>query len=130
LRRIPFEPTQEIISVEFPYLLTTGRTLYQFNAGTMTLRTLNKELHPADFLDMSSEDAKKLNLTDGAKVRLRSAYGEAVLPVRINGSVKSGELFTTFHTAEVFLNNVTSFYRDKYTLTPEYKVTAVRVERL
>lgn len=41
-----------------------------------------------------------------------------------------GELFTTFHTAEVFLNNVTSPYRDKYTLTPEYKVTAVRVEKL
>jgi len=36
----------------------------------------------------------------------------------------------SFHTAEVFLNNVTSPYRDKYTLTPEYKVTAVRVEGL
>jgi len=27
-------------------------------------------------------------------------------------------------------NNVTSPYRDRHTLTPEYKVTAVRIEKL
>jgi len=95
----------------------------------MTLRTRNKELHPTDFLDISAEDATKLNLTDGAKVRLCSAHGATVLPVRISHAVKPGELFTTFHSTEVFLNNVTSPYRDSYTLTPEYKVTAVRVEK-
>jgi len=130
LRPIPYEPTTEIASEEFPFLLTTGRTLYQFNAGTMTLRTRNTDLHPTDFLDISLPDSERLKLTDGEKVRLRSAHGAALLPVRIGHAVKPGELFTTFHTAEVFLNNVTSPYRDKYTLTPEYKVTAVRVEKL
>jgi formate dehydrogenase major subunit len=130
LKRIPYEPTDEIVSEEFPFLLTTGRTLYQFNAGTMTLRTKNIELHPADFLDIAPPDAAKLGILDGVKVRLRSAHGEAPLAVRINDAVKPGELFTTFHTAEVFLNNVTSPYRDKQTLAPEYKVTAVRIEKL
>jgi formate dehydrogenase major subunit len=130
LRRIPYEPTQEATSEEFPFLLTTGRTLYHFNAGTMTLRTHNKELHPADFLDVSPQDAERLDLRDGEQIRLRSRYGEAALPVRINSAVKRGELFTTFHTAEVFLNNVTSPYRDRHTLTPEYKVTAVRIEKI
>jgi len=130
LRPIPYEPTTEIASEEFPFLLTTGRTLYQFNAGTMTLRTRNTDLHPTDFLDISLLDSERLKLIDGEKVRLRSAHGAALLPVRIGHAVKPGELFTTFHTAEVFLNNVTSPYRDKYTLTPEYKVTAVRVEKL
>ena len=130
LRRIPYQATLEVATEEFPFLLTTGRTLYQFNAGTMTLRTHNKELHPADFLDMAPEDAERLELHDGEKVRLRSRYGNANLPVRINSAVKQGELFATFHTAEVFLNNVTSPYRDRYVLAPEYKVTAVRIDKI
>ena len=130
LQRIPYEPTPEVTSTEFPFLLTTGRTLYQFNAGTMTLRTRNVELQSGDFLDIAPADADRLGVSPGEKVRLRSAYGEAVLALRINHSVQPGELFTTFHTAEVFVNNLTSPRRDKQTLAPEYKVTAVRIEKL
>jgi formate dehydrogenase major subunit len=130
LRRIPYQATLEVATEEFPFLLTTGRTLYQFNAGTMTLRTYNKELHPADFLDMAPGDADRLELRDGKKVQLRSRYGNANLPVRINSNVKQGKLFATFHTAEIFLNNVTSPYRDRYVLAPEYKVTAVRIDKI
>lgn len=130
LRRIPYQPTPEVTSAEFPFLLTTGRTLYQFNAGTMTLRTRNVELHPSDVLDIAPADAGRLVVADGEKVRLRSAYGEAVLALRINEAVKPGELFATFHSEEVFLNNLTSPQRDKQTLAPEYKVTAVRIEKL
>jgi formate dehydrogenase major subunit len=130
LRRIPYRATLEVVTEEFPFLLTTGRTLYQFNAGTMTLRTRNVELHPADFLDISPQDAERLEVRDGEKVHLRSRYGDACLPVRVNVAVKPGELFATFHTAEVFLNKVTSPYRDRYVLAPEYKVTAVRIEKI
>jgi formate dehydrogenase major subunit len=63
-------------------------------------------------------------------VRLRSRHGEVEIPVRVNDAVKPGELFATFHTPAVFLNQVTSPHRDHYTLTPEYKVTAVRVDKL
>ena len=45
-------------------------------------------------------------------------------------SVKAGELFATFHTAEAALNRLTSPGRDKQTMTPEYKVVAVRVEKM
>jgi formate dehydrogenase major subunit len=129
LRRVPFEGSKEQTSNRFPYLLTTGRTLYHFNAGTMTLRTPNIELQAADFLDVSPTDAADLNLNDGDKVNIRSAYGEARLAVRINPAVKGGELFATFHTPEAFVNSATSPYRDTHTLTPEYKITAVRLEK-
>jgi formate dehydrogenase major subunit len=129
LRRVQFIPTPEAASTEFPFLLTSGRTLYQFNAGTMTLRTDNTALHPADFLDIAPDDAARLAIEDGERVRIRSRYGETVLPLRIHPGVKPGELFATFHTAAVFLNRVTGPHRDRDTLTPEYKVTAVRIER-
>ena len=128
LRRVLYRPTDEIVDEEFPFLLITGRTLYQFNAGTMTMRTANVKLRPVDVLDISSEDAKRLNFHEGGRVRIRSRHGEATLPIRITSTVKPGELFATFHTAEVFLNRVTSPHRDRYVKSPEYKVTAVQIE--
>ena len=90
----------------------------------------NVLLHPEDFLDVSPEDARRLQLVDGQRVRLRSRHGQTALPVRINETVKPGELFATFHTAAVSLNFVTSPFRDRQVHTPEYKVTAVRIEKL
>ena len=130
VRRVPYRPTDEIVDEEFPFLLITGRTLYQFNAGTMTMRTANVKLRPADLLDISSDDAKRLKLHEGERVQIRSRYGAAILPIRITSTVKPGELFATFHTAEVFLNRVTSPHRDRYVKSPEYKVTAVKIERV
>jgi len=130
LRRIEFHATAETTNEEFPFLLTTGRTLYHFNAGTMTMRTKNKTLLPADYLDISPADAARLGLRDGQRVRLRSRYGEATLPIKFHEAVNPGELFTTFHTAETFLNFVTSPHRDGFVGAPEYKVTAVNLSKI
>ncbi len=130
LRRIDLLPAPETPSDEFPFVLVTGRTLYQFNAGTMTLRTRNTTFRATDLLDISPEDAERLGLKDGERVRLRSRYGEAILPIRRSRAVKPSELFTTFHTGEVFINRVIGPARDQPTHTPQYKVTAVRIEPL
>ncbi len=63
------------------------------------------------------------------RVWVRSRYGAACLPLRLNVNLQPGELFATFHTTDVFLNQVTSPLRDGQTAAPEYKVTAVQVER-
>ncbi|HEX5883581.1 MAG TPA: formate dehydrogenase subunit alpha [Pyrinomonadaceae bacterium] len=130
LRRISYLPTEEKVDEEFPFLLMTGRTLHQFNAGTMTMRTQNKKLRPTDFLEIAPVDAEKIPVRMGEKVLVQSRYGSASLPVRITRRVKPGELFATFHDAEVILNRVTSPQRDRYVKSPEYKVTAVRIARL
>lgn len=129
LRRVDYRPSEERTSPEFPFLLITGRTLYQFNAGTMTMRTANNKLRPEDVLEMCPEDAARLKMESGERVRIRSRYGEAVIKLRVLTSVRRGELFATFHSSEVFLNRVTNPHRDGYVQTPEYKVTAVVVER-
>jgi formate dehydrogenase major subunit len=130
LKRIEFAASDETTSPEFPFLLTTGRTLYQFNAGTMTMRTSNVELRSTDTLDISSEDAMRLEVSDGERVRVRSRYGEVLVPIRINLAVKLGELFATFHTSKVFLNRLIGPGRDNIVHTPEYKVVAVHIEKL
>ncbi len=80
--------TPEVVTAEHPLLLITGRSLYQFNAGTMTGRTLNNELRSCDVLDISPVDAGRLRLGDGQMVRVTSRYGSATLSIRVNTTVK------------------------------------------
>ena len=96
LRQIPYRPTKETVDEKFPFLLVTGRTLYHFNAGTMTMRTANAELRATDLLDISAEDAKRLRLQNGEKVRVHSRYGKASLPIRITSAVKAGRVVRNF----------------------------------
>jgi len=130
LKQIEFAASDETESPEYPFLLITGRTLYQFNAGTMTMRTPNVELRSTDTLNISAEDAAQYDLRDGERVRVRSHHGEVLAPIRIKQSVKPGELFATFHTSDVFLNRLVGSGRDDIVHTPEYKVVAVQIEKL
>lgn len=127
LKRIDYTPTPEITSPEYPFVLTTGRTLYQFNAGTMTARTFNQSLRPTDTLDIHPEDAADVGITSGDRVRVKSHYGEAFLPARLDRRLRRGTVFATFHSREVFLNLITSREKDKVVGSPEFKVTAVNL---
>jgi formate dehydrogenase major subunit len=115
-------------TAEFPFVLMTGRSLYPFNAGTMTGRTPNRQLRPDDVLDISLVDADRLGIASGQHLRIVSRYGEAVLPARPCDLVQPGQLFATFHTAASDLNRVTGPIRDDVTGAPQYKWTAVRIE--
>ena len=101
-----------------------------------TIRQLNPAVErilgfrPSDVIDISREDAEGLGLENGETVRIKSKFGEAFLPVNITDNVRHGELFATFHDPEILLNNITSPRRDRYVQAPEYKVTAVRIEKL
>jgi formate dehydrogenase major subunit len=130
LQPVDYRPTAETVSAEYPFQLITGRSLYQFNAGTMTGRTKNVELRPSDVLDISPDDAREHGFGDGELVRVVSAYGAAQLPLHVNTAVGQGQLFSTFQTPDIFINAVTGPHRDPAVGTPEYKVTAVRLERV
>jgi formate dehydrogenase major subunit len=130
LQAVDYRPTPEGVTPEYPFTLITGRSLYQFNAGTMTGRTPNNALRGSDVLDISPVDAARIGLADGQMVRLTSRYGSATLPVSLNETVDPGQLFATFQTPRIFLNTLTGPHRDERVGTPEYKVTAVHVEAL
>ncbi|MBL6853056.1 MAG: formate dehydrogenase subunit alpha [Alphaproteobacteria bacterium] len=129
LARIAYVPSPESVSPEYPLLLTTGRTLYQFNAGTMTARTPTNRLRPTDVLDMSPNDANALGIATGDRVRVRSRYGLARMRAKVVEAMRPGEVFATFHNPRVALNKLTGPARDTMVQSPEYKVTAVRVEK-
>ena len=122
LRAIDYRPSPERVDEEYPFLLTTGRTLYQFNAATMTERSLNHLLRPADLLDMAPSDADRIGFGEGEAVRIVSRYGETTLPVHRNEAIAAGQLFATFHGGAAKVNMVTGPHRDASVGTPEYKL--------
>jgi len=129
LRATRYRPTNEQTCDEFPMLLITGRSLYQFNAGTMTGRSQAAEFHPTDRLSISALDSERLGISDGQIVCVRSRYGDLQIAARIDGAMMPGQLFATFQSPQLWVNSLTSRHRDRFVDTPEYKVTAVRVER-
>jgi formate dehydrogenase major subunit len=128
LQCVGYRETSGGATAEYPFTLITGRSLYQFNAGTMTGRTPNNELRGSDLLDVSPADAARLGLRDGGTVRITSRYGTTVLPVCVNPRVSRGPLFATCLSPGAPINAVTGPNRDTQVGTPEYKVTAVQLE--
>jgi formate dehydrogenase major subunit len=123
-------PTQERATDQYPLLLTTGRILSQYNVGTQTRRTANVVWHDDDLLEISADDAAARGLANGDRARISSRYGSTELTVQISERVNPGIVYTTFHFAHTMVNNLTSDLDDWATNCPEYKVTAVDVERV
>jgi formate dehydrogenase major subunit len=130
LQCLEFHESSERANDEYPFLLTTGRSLFHFNAGTMTGRTPVSKLAPADRLDISPQDAARLGLAEGDSVRVVSRCGSATAPAHIDDRMRSGELYASFHAPQLGINQVIGSGRDRTVLTPEYKRAAVRIEKI
>ncbi len=127
LRAIEFRSPPETACPEYPFVMMTGRSLYHFNAGTMTMRTPNESLRPADTLDIAPVDALQLGIVEGQTVKVTSRHGQVSLSAHIDERIGAGQLFATFHSTAAWVNELTGPARDTYTGTPDYKVTAVRL---
>jgi formate dehydrogenase major subunit len=125
---LPYKPPGDHADEEFPLILVTGRRLEHYNAGTMTRRTGNLSLMPADWLEVHPDDAAGLGIADGEPVRVRSRRGEIELPALITERIEPGHVFTAFHFPEVRTNLLIGPSADVNTSCPEYKVVAVAVE--
>ncbi len=112
-------------------MLSTGRTLYHYNSATMTMREdgmLDKQEDP--FVEMNPEDAAALGVVEGDWVRLVSRRGELEARAAIGDRVYPGLVWMALHFAQAKVNWLTHDVGDPLIGTPEYKVCAVRVERV
>ena len=124
------EPPTESLSEEFPLRLTTGRRLDSFNTGVQT-GGYTSPLRRGEELELSSADAAELGVSDGDRVKISSARGSIVAPVRIDRSLRPGLAFMTLHFPdEVETNILTINATDPKSGTAEFKATAIRVDPL
>lgn len=126
---IEFRPPFEMPDEEYPLLLTTGRMLYHFHTGTLSRRSAGlDELHPEGKVEISPEDAAKLDIEDGDLVEVTSRRGKVVAKALVTDKSPVGTVFMTFHFREAAANLLTVSALDPVAKIPEYKVCAVKVE--
>ena len=119
--------TEEKTTRKFPLILTTGRTLSQYNVGAQTRRTENIVWYHEDLLEIHPHDAETRGIKEGDRISLASRKGDITLTAKITERVQPGVVYTTFHDPETGANVVTTEHSDWATNCPEYKVTAVQV---
>ena len=116
---------------EYPLVLSTGRTLYHYNSATMTMRESGiTEKQQEPFFEISAEDASVLGLGEGDWARLVSRRGELQARTHITDRVFPGLVWMALHFAEQKVNWLTHDVGDPLIGTPEFKVSAVRVDRV
>lgn len=125
-----YVPSSERSSSRLPLLLTTGRTLAQYNVGAQTRRTDNVAWYAEDRLEIHPHDAEVRGIVDGDPVGVTSRAGETVLRASVTERVQPGVVYTTFHFPESGANVLTTDNSDWATNCPEYKVTAVQVVKV
>jgi formate dehydrogenase alpha subunit len=116
---------------EYPFTLNTGRILQHWHGGTMSRRSEGLDwIVPEGEIQINDEDGAMLGVTSGEMIRVTSRRGEATGKVRLTDKLPRGMVFMTFHFVEVPANALTGDAVDPVAKIPEYKVSAVKVERV
>lgn len=121
----------ELPDKEYSFALSTGRVYWHWHTGTMTRRTstLDREV-PVAYIEMNPQDAERLKAQDGERVRVSSRRGEIEIPIKMTEKVKEGSVFIPFHFREAAANVLTNPAVDPVAKIPEYKICAVKIEKL
>ena len=127
---IEYIPPAEVTNEEYPLFLTTGRVLYQYHTGSMTMKSpgLN-ELAPECFVEISAENADDYGVRDGDVLKISSKRGEIKAKAKLSDMAVKGAIFIPFHYAQAAANRLTNAALDPTAKIPEYKVCAVRIEK-
>ena len=126
---VEYQPPIEQPDSEYPFVLSTGRTLYHYNSATMTMReegVVQKQEDP--FVEMHPDDAVALGIEDGDWVRLVSRRGELEARATVGERVYPGLVWMALHFAQAKVNWLTHDVGDPLIGTPEYKTSAIRIE--
>ena len=105
--------------------------MFHFHTGTMTRRSekLDQEA-PEAYVEISAQDANALGIGKSERVRISSRRGDIEAKAWVTKRVQPGVVFIPFHFAEAAANALTNAALDPVAKIPEYKVCAVRVERI
>ena len=122
----------EMPNARFPLILNTGRVLYHWHSGTMTRRVAGLMARSPELLvAMNPEDGRRYGVEDGEWIRVRSRRGDLEGRAQFTERMRAGEVFVPFtKLAGSAANFLTNAVYDPTSKIPEYKVCAVRIDKL
>lgn len=123
---------EEMPTDDFPLILTTGRVLYHWHGAEMTRRVEGLvDLYPESLVEINPDDATKMGIEERDKIKVTSLRGEMIAKAMVTDRVSSGVIFGNFHyPGEQNVNNLTISALDPTAKIPEFKVCAVKVEKI
>ncbi len=127
---VSFKAPAESPGKKFPFVLTTGRQLYQFHTGTMTRKsTAINQVSPTGYVEINLEDAGKLGIVAGDTVEVSTIRGKVSTLAKVTKNIEKGWLFMPFHFREGPANMLTIDALDPLAKIPEYKVCAATIKK-
>ena len=127
---IEHQPPAEIPDEAYPFMLTTGRVIYHYHTGSMTMQSdgLN-QLSPDCFVEISENDAARLEMVQGEMVNVFSRRGKIKARLNISPKAVDGTIFIPFHFAKAAANRLTNARVDPIAKIPEFKVCAITIKK-
>jgi formate dehydrogenase alpha subunit len=128
---IAFQPQKEEPCAEYPLILSTGRTLYNYNSGHMTRRAaVIHQKEPGNFVELHPDTAARYEIEPNTKVVVRTRRGQVTARAVVGHRVRPDMIWMPFHFAEEATNKITNDVFDPVTSTAEYKCCAAQLEKL
>ena len=125
---VHYIPPAELPDEDYGLFLSTGRTLYHYNAATQTRRESGLDAKQSEaFVELHPSDARKRGVHHGDVVEVTTRRGSVQLRAILSRQVRPGCIWMPLHFAEARANVLTNDVGDAVTGTAEYKVCAAEV---
>ena len=116
---------------EYPMILTTGRQLEHWHTGSMTRRSkVLDTVEPEANCSLHPSTLRNLGVAPGGLVRLTTKRGSIEIMAREDRSVSPDMVFLPFAFVEAAANLLTNSAVDPFGKIPEFKFSAVKVEKV
>jgi formate dehydrogenase major subunit/formate dehydrogenase alpha subunit len=125
----PYTPPAETPSPDYPLTLSTGRVLYHWHGGTLSRNSELERAYPELRVEVNPKDAERLGIADGEPIYVVSRRGRIRARAWVTERTPEGVVYAPFHFAEAPANRLTLDAIDPISRIPEYKVSAVRLEK-
>lgn len=124
---------EEIPDADYPFYLSTGRIIDHWHTMSMTGRIPELlRANPYAYVELNPKDAQKLGIKPGDMVEITSRRGVNILPAKVYEGPVEGMVFAYWHDQheDRMINKVTKDAIDPGSKEPEFKICAVKVQRV
>ncbi len=119
----------EKTSLQYPFILLTGRTRDQWHSGTKTnLPTTLLKFKPLNFCEIHPTDAKEFNICDGDLIEVSSIRGKVNSYAMLTPNIREKTLFIPISNRDI--NYVTNDLLDMESFEPDYNHSAVKIKKV
>ena len=120
----------DVPDAEYPMILITGRQLEHWHTGSMTRRSsVLDAVEPEANCSLHPKTLRKLDVEPGGHVRLTTKRGSIGVMARADRAVAEDMVFLPFAYVEAAANILTNSAIDPFGKIPEFKFSAVKVEK-